>query len=194
MKKQLIVLSALFVGFSSQCSLYDRMKAQATAMKNKATGAYQSVKKTAQGMLPSSAQQAVRDFAKQNSPAVMNRAQEIALQIAKDKILPEVLSVMKEPVGRVMSQGAKFSNQQLLKMGISQETINKFKNPAVTNFENVFGAKEEDDSAQVEWVKSMYDQQANATTQPERDAATKKLQDFFDGEQGQAFALRHMEE
>jgi hypothetical protein len=194
MKKQLIVLSALFVGFASQCSLYDRMKAQATAMKGRATGAYQTVKKTAQGMLPSSAQQAIRDFAKQNSPAVMDRAQEIAIAIAKDKVLPNVLSVMKEPVGGVMSQGAKLAGQQLQKMGLSAEAINKIKQPATKGFERVFGAIEEDDSAQVEWVESMYEKQRNATDEAERAIYTKKLQDFFDGEQGQAFALRHPSE
>jgi len=193
MKKQLIVLSALFVGFASQCSFYDRMKANATSMKNKATGAYQSVKKTAKGIIPASAQQAIRDFAKQN-PFTIQAAQQAAQKIAQEEILPAVLSIMKEPVGSQMSQGAKYGAQKLLSMGISEDTINKLKQSAKKGFESVFGAKEEDDSEQVAWVDSMYEQQRNAATEEERAAATKKLQDFFDGEQGQAFALRHMEE
>jgi len=195
MKKQLIVLSALFVGFASQCSFYDRMKAQATSMKNKATGAYQSVKKTAKGIIPASAQQAIRDFAKQN-PFIIQTAQQAAQKITQEEVLPAVLSVMKEPIGSQMSQGAKLGAQKLLRMGISEETINKLKQSAKKGFESVFGEKEIDDSdlVQVEMVDKMYEQQRNAATEEERAAATKKLQDFFDSEQGQAFALRHMEE
>ncbi len=193
MKKQLIIISALFVGFASQCSLYDRMKAKATSLKKSATSMYQSAKQQVSKYVSPETQQAIKDFAKQNS-VTLQRAQDIAVAIAKDKILPEVLSVMKEPVGKIMSQGAKYSRQKLIEMGISPAIIDKFKNPAVQNFEKVFGAKEEDDSAQQEWVADMYKKQAEATTEEERMVYTKKLQDFFDGEQGQAFALRHMEE
>lgn len=193
MKKQLIIVSALFIGFSSQCSLYDRMKAKATSLKKSATSMYQSARQQVSKYVSPEAQQAIKNFAQQNS-ATLQRAQDIAIAIAKEKILPEVLSAMKEPVGRVMSQGAKFSRQKLIEMGISPEIIDKFKNPAVQNFEKVFGAKEEEDSAQQEWVEEMYRKQREATTEEERAIYTKKLQDFFDGEQGQAFALRHMEE
>lgn len=44
MKKQLIVLSALFVISASQCSLYDKMKAKANAMKESAQSALSSMK------------------------------------------------------------------------------------------------------------------------------------------------------
>jgi len=44
MKKQLIVLSALFVISASQCSMYDKMKAKANAMKESAQSALSSMK------------------------------------------------------------------------------------------------------------------------------------------------------
>jgi hypothetical protein len=48
MKKQLIVLSALFVAFTAQCGVLDDMKAKATALLNKAKTAVQPAKTTAQ--------------------------------------------------------------------------------------------------------------------------------------------------
>jgi len=113
MKKQLIVLSALFVGFASQCSFYERMKAKAASaaqsVKDTATSAYdkyggmaQSAKgklsdvatsaqdkfggmaQSASGRLQSAAG-SVRDTIGQESKAFMSGARSVPSQVSEIK-------------------------------------------------------------------------------------------------------------
>jgi hypothetical protein len=88
MKKQLIVLSALFAVVSAtQCSFYDRMKASASAKYQSAKATvqakYQSAKATIQKQLP-----AVKDIVTENLPAVQ--------EFAKTNILPTAKRIMED--------------------------------------------------------------------------------------------------
>lgn len=89
MKKQLIVLSALLVAFTSQCSFFDTMKAKAQAAYNKyapqAKAAYNTAKQTIQKNLPG-----IQQMVTENLPAVQ--------EFAKTNILPTAQKIAEDQV------------------------------------------------------------------------------------------------
>lgn len=91
MKNKLIVLSVLFVGFTTQCSLYERMKAKAAsaaqAVKNTATSAYDKVggmARSASGKIQSAAG-TVRNVVGRESEAFINGVRSVPGQLSDIK-------------------------------------------------------------------------------------------------------------
>lgn len=117
MKKQLLVLSALFVAVSAQASMYERMKA---AAKEKYDAAKASI-----------------DFNKVKTSA----------QQAVQSNLPAIKNTLKEPVAGYLETAMKLAASQARAAGVPESVIDQGKAVVAKGYESQFGALPAKDTA-----------------------------------------------
>ena len=132
MKKQLLVLSALFVISATQCSFYDRMKTSAqekyASVKEFAQGGYASVKSSADKYLP-----AAKEMLNSNLPAIK--------------------SAMKDPVAKYLDTAMKLASEAARAAGVPESVIDKGKEVVKQGFADQFGTAPKDMETGQELVK-----------------------------------------
>jgi len=128
MKKQLIVLSALFVVVSANASMYERMKASAkakyAAAKEKLSSAgltFENVKQSADKYLPQA-----KELISSNMPAIKN--------------------AMKEPVAEYLDVALKLAASQARAVGVPESVIDKGKEVAKQGYVSQFGTTPKDEA------------------------------------------------
>lgn len=119
MKKQLLVLSALFVVSATQCSFYDRMKAKAQQKYESMKTGFASVKESADKYLPQA-----KEMINTNLPAIKN--------------------AIKDPVAKYLDQAMKLAAEKARDAGVPESIIDKGKDVVKQGYVDQFGTTPKD--------------------------------------------------
>jgi len=119
MKKQLLVLSALFVVSATQCSFYDRMKASAQKKYESAQASFAKVKASADKYLP-----AAKEMVNSNLPAIK--------------------SAIKDPVAKYLDTAMKLASEKAREAGVPESIIDKGQEVVKQGYVDQFGETPKD--------------------------------------------------
>jgi pimeloyl-CoA synthetase len=128
MKKQLLVLSALFVVSATQCSFYDRMKTSAQEKYASAKTSFANVKTSADKYLPGA-----KEMVNSNLPAIKN--------------------AMKDPVAKYLETAMKLASEKARDAGVPESIIDKGQEVVKQGFVDQFGTTPKDLDTGEELVK-----------------------------------------